>query len=75
MPYFSAFFIVALALYGPAYEFNDLKRGFAPNLLALLESQFIVAFTAMVIFNINSTMLTDSFPNSVAVAIVTNNIC
>lgn len=75
MPYLSAFFIIALALYGPSYEFDDLKTGFAPKLLALLGSQFVVAFTAMVIFNTNSTMLIDSFPNSVAVAIVTNNIC
>lgn len=75
MPYFSAFFILALALYGPAYEFNDLKREFAPNLVASLGSQFIIAFTATAIFNINSTMLIDSFPDSAAAATATNNLC
>jgi hypothetical protein len=31
MPYFSVIFIVSMALYGPSYEFNDLRRHFAPN--------------------------------------------
>lgn len=75
MPWFSALFILSLALYGPAYEFNDLKREFAPNLVASLGTQFIIAFTATGIFNINSTMLIDSFPDSAAAATATNNLC
>ncbi|KGQ09273.1 Quinidine resistance protein 1 [Beauveria bassiana D1-5] len=75
MPYFSFVFIVALALYGPSYDLNDLRREYAPNLIASLGLQFIIAFTATAIFNINSTMLIDSFPDGAAGATATNNLC
>lgn len=75
MPYFSFVFIVSLALYGPSYEFNDLRSEFAPNLIASLGSQFILAFTATAVFNINSTMLIDNFPDGAAGATATNNLC
>lgn len=75
MPYFSTIFIAALALYGPSYEFNDLKRFYAPNLIGSLGLQFLIAFTATAIFNINSTMLVDSFPESAAGATAMNNFC
>lgn len=75
MPYFSFVFIIALALYGPSYEFNDLNRGLAANLVASLGLQFIIAFTATAIFNINSTMLVDNFPDGPAGATATNNLC
>lgn len=74
MPYYSLAFIVALALYGPSYEFNDLRRYFAANLAASLGLQFFIAFTATAIFNINSTLLVDCFPNGSAGATATNNL-
>ncbi|KAF4454160.1 hypothetical protein F53441_3295 [Fusarium austroafricanum] len=75
MPYFSVIFIVSMALYGPSYEFNDLRKHFAGNLVASLGLQFIIAFTATAIFNINSTILVDCFPDSSAGATATNNLC
>ncbi|KAJ4083951.1 hypothetical protein NW760_014963 [Fusarium oxysporum] len=75
MPYFSVIFIVAMALYGPSYEFNDLRRHFAGNLVASLGLQFIIASTATAIFNINSTILVDCFPYNSAGATATNNLC
>ncbi|KAM0551739.1 hypothetical protein ACHAPJ_008306 [Fusarium lateritium] len=44
MPYLSVIFIVSMGLYGPSYEFNDLRRHFAGNLVASLGLQFIIAF-------------------------------
>ncbi|KAF5554658.1 multidrug resistance [Fusarium mexicanum] len=75
MPYFSVIFIVSMALYGPSYEFNDLRRHFAGNLVASLGLQFIIASTATAIFNINSTILVDCFPDNSAGATATNNLC
>ncbi|KAK2600014.1 hypothetical protein QQS21_005248 [Conoideocrella luteorostrata] len=57
MPYFSLSFIISVALYGPSFELNDLRRYYAANLVASLGLQFMIAFTATAIFNINSTML------------------
>ncbi|KAM5438312.1 hypothetical protein MferCBS31731_005173 [Microsporum ferrugineum] len=74
MPYFSASFILCVALYGPSFELNDLRRYFAANLVASLGLQFMIAFTATAIFNINSTMLVDCFPNGSASATATNNL-
>jgi MFS family permease len=74
MPYFSVAFIVAMALYGPSYEFNDLRRNFAPNLIASLGLQFLVAFTATAVFNINSVLMVDYFPDGPASATATNNL-
>jgi MFS family permease len=75
MPYFTVIFIVSMALYGPSYEFNDLRRHFAGNLVASLGLQFLIAFTATAIFNINSTILVDIFPENSAGATATNNLC
>ncbi|KPM41931.1 hypothetical protein AK830_g4634 [Neonectria ditissima] len=75
MPYFSVAFIVSMALYGPSYELNDLRRYFAANLVASLGLQFMIAFTATAILSINSTMLVDAFPESSAGATATNNLC
>ncbi|RKL37177.1 hypothetical protein BFJ72_g7833 [Fusarium proliferatum] len=75
LPYFSVIFIVSMGLYGPSYEFNDLRRHFAGNLVASLGLQFIIASTATAIFNINSTILVDYFPDNSAGASATNNLC
>ncbi|KAI5456370.1 major facilitator superfamily domain-containing protein [Mariannaea sp. PMI_226] len=75
MPYFSIAFAASLAFYGPSFELNDLRRYFAANLVASLGLQFIIAFTATAIFNINSTMLVDCFPKGPAGATATNNLC
>lgn len=75
MPYFSAALIVALALYGPSFEFNDLRRHHGPNLIAPLGLQFLIAFSATAIFNINSTLLIDCFPDRPASATALNNLC
>ncbi|KAF5588036.1 multidrug resistance [Fusarium subglutinans] len=75
VPYFSVIFIVSMALYGPSYEFNDLRRHFAGNLVASLGLQFIIVSTATAIFNINSTILVDCFPDNSAGATATNNLC
>ncbi|RGP81142.1 mfs multidrug [Fusarium longipes] len=75
MPYFTVIFIFSLALYGPSYEFNDLRRHFAGNLVASLGLQFLIAFTATAIFNINSTVMVDVFPDNSAGATATNNLC
>ncbi|KLP06739.1 multidrug resistance protein [Fusarium fujikuroi] len=75
LPYFSVIFIVSMGLYGPSYEFNDLRRYFAGNLVASLGLQFIIASTATAIFNINSTILVDYFPDNSAGATATNNLC
>ncbi|KAF3480569.1 uncharacterized protein GIQ15_05916 [Arthroderma uncinatum] len=74
MPYFSVSFIICVALYGPSFELNDLNRYFAANLVASLGLQLMIAFTATAIFNINSTMLVDCFPNGSASATATNNL-
>ncbi|KAF7558136.1 hypothetical protein G7Z17_g143 [Cylindrodendrum hubeiense] len=74
MPYFSVAFIVAMGLYGPSYEFNDLRKNFAGNLVASLGLQFFIAFTATAVFNINSTMLVDCFPDGAGGATATNNL-
>jgi hypothetical protein len=38
MPIFGIIFMISLALYGPSFEFNDLRQWFGPNLaLFLLE--------------------------------------
>lgn len=75
MPYFSVAFIVAIALYGPSYEFNDIRKGFAPNLIASLGLQFVIAFSATAVFNINSVLMVDCFPEGPAGATATNNLC
>lgn len=75
MPYFSLSFVVCMAFYGPSFELNDLRRYFAANLVATLSLQFMIAFTATAIFNLNSTMLVDCFPNGSAGATATNNLC
>lgn len=75
MPLFSIVLVVSLALYGPSFEFNDLNRSFGPNLAAPLILQFLIAFTATSIFNINSTVLIDCFPDRPASATALNNLC
>jgi MFS family permease len=75
MPFFSIALIIALALYGPSFEFNDLRRGFGPNLAAPLVLQFIIASMATAIFNINSTVLIDCFPDRPASVTALNNLC
>ncbi|RSL71721.1 hypothetical protein CEP53_001386 [Fusarium sp. AF-6] len=75
MPYFSLALLFSLALYGPSFEFNDLRRQFSPNLAAPLGLQFLIAFTATAIFNIDSTLLVDCFPDRPASATALNNLC
>lgn len=75
MPYFSAALIFSLALYGPSFEFNDLHRYFEANLAAPLTLQFLIAFSATAIFNINSTLLIDCFTERPASATALNNLC
>ncbi|KAH7267896.1 hypothetical protein MRS44_011815 [Fusarium solani] len=75
MPYFSLALLFSLALYGPSFEFNDLRRQFSANLAAPLGLQFLIAFTATAIFNINSTLLIDCFPDRPASAAALNNLC
>ncbi|KAL3471483.1 major facilitator superfamily domain-containing protein [Aspergillus californicus] len=75
MPLFSLVLTISLALYGPSFEFNDLRRHFTPNLAAPLILQFIIAFTATAILNINSTVLIDCFPDRPASATALNNLC
>ncbi|KAL5356158.1 major facilitator superfamily domain-containing protein [Aspergillus floccosus] len=75
MPFFSIVLSIALALYGPSFEFNDLRREFGPNIAAPLVLQFIIAFTATAIFNVNSTVLIDCFPDRPASATALNNLC
>ena len=75
MPIFSIVLMISLALYGPSFEFNDLQRYFGPNLAAPLFLQFLIAFTATAIFNINSTVLIDCFPDRPASATALNNLC
>ncbi|RJE23169.1 Sugar and other transporter [Aspergillus sclerotialis] len=75
MPLFSIGLIISLALYGPSFEFNDLRREFGPNLAAPLILQFIIAFTSTSIFNVNSTVLIDCFPDRPASATALNNLC
>ena len=75
MPYFSLVLIASLALYGPSFEFNDLNRHATPNLAAPLILQFLIASTATAIFNINSTLLVDCFPERPASATALNNLC
>ncbi|GFF54236.1 MFS antiporter QDR2 [Aspergillus lentulus] len=75
MPLFSIALVIALALYGPSFEFNDLRRQFGPNLAAPLILQFLIAFTTMALFNINSTLLVDCFPERPASATALNNLC
>ncbi|KAF4449074.1 florfenicol exporter [Fusarium albosuccineum] len=57
------------------FEFNDLRRQFTANLAAPLGLQFLIAFTATAIFNINSTLLIDCFPDRPASATALNNLC
>lgn len=75
MPLFSIVLVVSLALYGPSFRFNELHRYFGPNLAAPLILQFLIAFTATSIFNINSTVLIDCFPDRPASATALNNLC
>ncbi|KAL2849736.1 major facilitator superfamily domain-containing protein [Aspergillus pseudodeflectus] len=75
MPLFSTLLVISLALYGPSFEFNDLHRSYTPNLAAPLILQFLIAFTSTAIFNINSTVLIDSFPDRPASATALNNLC
>ncbi|KAJ3537795.1 hypothetical protein NM208_g6176 [Fusarium decemcellulare] len=75
MPYFSLALLFSLALYGPSFEFDDLRRQFTANLAAPLGLQFLIAFTATAIFNINSTLLIDCFPDRPASATALNNLC
>lgn len=75
IPFFSIALIIALALYGPSFEFNDLQRHFGPNLAAPLLLQFIIASTSTAIFNVNSTVLIDCFPDRPASATALNNLC
>jgi MFS family permease len=75
MPVFSIVLMISLALYGPSFEFNDLRQRFGPNLAAPLILQFLIAFSATAIFNINSTLLIDCFPERPASATALNNLC
>ncbi|GFF54034.1 probable transporter AQR1 [Aspergillus udagawae] len=75
MPLFSIALVISLVLYGPSFEFNDLRRQFGPNLAAPLILQFLIAFSAMALFNINSTLLIDCFPERPASATALNNLC
>lgn len=75
VPLFSVILMVSLVLYGPSFEFNDLHKFYSPNLAAPLILQFIIAFTATAIFNINSTVLIDCFPDRPASATALNNLC
>ena len=75
MPYFSLIFVISLGLYGPSYELFDLRKHFAVNLAASLGLQFLIGFTATAVFNINSIMMVDIFPDSPAVATAVNNLC
>jgi MFS family permease len=75
MPIFSIVLMISLALYGPSFEFNDLRKHFGPNLAAPLILQFLIAFSATAIFNINSTVLIDCFPERPASATALNNLC
>ncbi|KAL2810851.1 major facilitator superfamily domain-containing protein [Aspergillus granulosus] len=75
MPLFSIILAISLALYGPSFEFNDIRRQFSPNLAPPLVLQFVIAFTATSIFNINSTVLIDCFPDRPASATALNNLC
>lgn len=75
MPVFSIMLMTSLALYGPSFEFNDLLQRFGPNLVAPLILQFMIAFSVTAIFNINSTMLIDCFPERPASATALNNLC
>ncbi|KAJ5490911.1 hypothetical protein N7539_002478 [Penicillium diatomitis] len=75
MPLFSIVLTICLALYGPSFEFNDLREHFGPTLAAPLILQFLIAFSATAIFNINSTVLIDCFPERPASATALNNLC
>ncbi|KAK5992104.1 Citrate exporter 1 [Cladobotryum mycophilum] len=75
MPYFSGIFLVALALYGPSFELSNMHPNASANLAAPLVLQFVIAFMATAIFNMNSTMLVDCFPSGSAGATATNNLC
>ncbi|KAJ5192044.1 uncharacterized protein N7498_011029 [Penicillium cinerascens] len=75
MPIFSIVLVISLALYGPSFEFNDLRQRFGPNLAAPLILQFLIAFSATAILNINSTVLIDCFPERPASATALNNLC
>ncbi|KAL4899017.1 hypothetical protein BDW74DRAFT_189560 [Aspergillus multicolor] len=75
MPLFALTLVVSLALYGPSFEFNDINHGSSANLAAPLILQFIIAFSATAIFNINSTVLIDYFPDRPASATALNNMC
>ncbi|KAG2419711.1 hypothetical protein HFD88_004507 [Aspergillus terreus] len=75
MPFFSFAMIIALALYGPSFKFNEVWRESSPNLAAPLILQFIIAFTSTAIFNVNSTVLIDCFPDRPASATALNNLC
>lgn len=75
MPVFSIVLMLSLALYGPSFEFNDLRQRFGPNLAAPLILQFLIAFSVTAIFNINSTVLIDCFPERPASATALNNLC
>ena len=72
MPIFSIVLMISLALCGPTFEFNDLRQRFGPNLAAPLILQFLIAFSATAIFNINSI---DCFPERPASATALNNLC
>ncbi|EAW15636.1 uncharacterized protein NFIA_049770 [Aspergillus fischeri NRRL 181] len=75
MPLFSIALVISLALCGPSFEFNDLRRQFGPNLSAPLIFQFLIAFAAMALFSINPTLLIDCFPERPASATALNNLC
>jgi predicted MFS family arabinose efflux permease len=75
IPFFSIVLVISLALYGPSFQFNDLRRYYTPNLAAPLILQFLIAFTATGIYNINSTILIDCFPDRPASVTALNNLC
>ncbi len=75
VPLFSVVLAISLALYGPSFMLNDLRRGYGPNLVAPLLLQFLIGFTSTAIFNINSTLLIDCFPDQPASATALNNLC
>ncbi|VUC30109.1 unnamed protein product [Clonostachys rosea] len=75
VPYFSIAFLISMVLYGPSFELNDLHRFQSSNLAAHLILQFFIAFTSTAIFNVNSTMLIDCFPDRPASATALNNLC
>lgn len=75
VPYFSAALIISMALYGPSLEFGNLRAFHGADLAAPLGLQFLIGFTSTAIFNINSTLFVDCFPEGAAGAAAINDLC